>query len=238
MSDDGLRFERRDTPAPPEGPGRRDWRLPALIGVAVAAVLGVALALWARPNIEAGKRLGDTTAAEVNAAVPIEIAPGAPSTPGGTSRPGDKLEVLPPDMASAANARAPVVPDQPAPSAEGSGAPTATIVPGAPQAPLQPAPQTYAAAGRCAGAASLADEMVCQDPRLAAADREMSRALRRAMDAGAPPDELRAEQRDFAAIREDAARHSARALASAYAQRIDELNALAQQAGEDEGPRD
>ncbi|WP_374534206.1 hypothetical protein, partial [Phenylobacterium sp.] len=79
----------------------------------------------------------------------------------------------------------------------------------------------------CAAPRSLADEMTCADPALAAADRQMARAFRRAVRAGAPYGELRAEQNDFMAMREDAALRSPRALARLYDQRIDDLNAIA-----------
>jgi uncharacterized protein len=75
--------------------------------------------------------------------------------------------------------------------------------------------------------------MVCEDPDLAAADRELNQAYRRALRSGAPVDQLRDEQRDWLAIREDAARHSPRALANVYEQRIDDLNEIA-----DDGPGD
>jgi uncharacterized protein YecT (DUF1311 family) len=75
----------------------------------------------------------------------------------------------------------------------------------------------------CAAAGTAAEQMVCGDPELAAADRRMNRAYRAALDAGAPEDQLRSEQQDWLGIREDAARHSRRAVASIYEQRIDEL---------------
>jgi len=79
----------------------------------------------------------------------------------------------------------------------------------------------------CADTRSLADEMTCSDPGLTAADRQMVRAFRRAVRAGAPYGQLRAEQNDWMAMREDAALRSPRALARLYDQRIDDLNALA-----------
>jgi len=72
--------------------------------------------------------------------------------------------------------------------------------------------------------------MVCADPALASADRQMARAYQRALRAGAAPGELRQEQRDWMAIREDAARQSPRALAQIYDQRIQELNQIADRA--------
>jgi uncharacterized protein len=100
--------------------------------------------------------------------------------------------------------------------------------PPADEAPAQP---TLRASFDCTTARSGAERMVCSDAELAAADREMARAYRRAMLSGLmPPQELRAEQRDWMDIREDAARRSPRAVASIYGQRIDELNQMADEA--------
>jgi uncharacterized protein YecT (DUF1311 family) len=79
----------------------------------------------------------------------------------------------------------------------------------------------------CSGARGRAAQMVCADPELAADDRELNRAYRRALRSVSSPEQLRAEQRDWLAIREDAARRSPRAVASIYEQRIDELNRIA-----------
>jgi uncharacterized protein len=71
--------------------------------------------------------------------------------------------------------------------------------------------------------------MVCEDPGLARADRRLQRAYERALRTGSvPPRELRDDQRDWLAIREDAAHRSPAAVRSVYEQRIDELNALAE----------
>jgi len=70
--------------------------------------------------------------------------------------------------------------------------------------------------------------MVCSDPRLAEADRRMSSAYQAALAAGAPLEDLRSEQADWLAIREDAARHSKRAVMNIYEQRTEELEALAE----------
>jgi uncharacterized protein len=68
--------------------------------------------------------------------------------------------------------------------------------------------------------------MVCGDPRLAAADQQMSRAYAAALAAGEPEEELRSEQADWLEIREDAARYSNRAVLNIYEQRTRELEAL------------
>jgi len=61
----------------------------------------------------------------------------------------------------------------------------------------------------------------------------MARAYRRALGSGVDPQDLRQEQRDWVAIREDAARHSQQALADVYDQRIRELNAIGDSAPEE-----
>ena len=80
--------------------------------------------------------------------------------------------------------------------------------------------------------------MVCEDPALTATDRELNRAYRRALRSGTAPSALRADQRDWLAIREDAAHRSRHALESVYRQRIEELNALAENPGaeDDDSP--
>jgi uncharacterized protein len=76
--------------------------------------------------------------------------------------------------------------------------------------------------------------MVCSDPGLAAADREMARAYRRAIDAGMDPADLRQEQQDWRAVREVAARQSRRSVAEIYDQRIHELDRMATDAAASE----
>jgi uncharacterized protein len=69
--------------------------------------------------------------------------------------------------------------------------------------------------------------MVCRDPGLAAMDRSMKQAYAAAVAAGAPTDELAADQEDWLEVREEAATYSRRAVADIYRQRIDELDAMA-----------
>ena len=85
----------------------------------------------------------------------------------------------------------------------------------------------------CRRAASYAEEMVCSDPALAAADRHLARAYQRALRLGVPYDLLQAEQNNWMAIREEAARRSPRAVAGVYDQRIEQLNAMARGEGPD-----
>lgn len=206
------------------------------VGGGAALAIGLALGLWARPELGAS---GDTDAAEhLAAAVPIEVD--RPAPPARTPTAGGKLEVLPPDMAAASRPTAPVPqadpsvatfdlpppPPAPAPPAVIRASPTPLASPMASPAVAGGPPPSGRSAAACGGA-GLADQMVCDDPDLAAADREMRGAYRRALRSGASPGALRADQQDWMSIREDAARHSRRALAEVYAQRIDELNAAA-----------
>ncbi len=80
----------------------------------------------------------------------------------------------------------------------------------------------------CADARGVGEQLVCGDPQLVAADRRMARAYSRAQRAGVPREVLRDEQGDWLALREDAARRSPQAVADLYEQRIDDLNAQAQ----------
>jgi uncharacterized protein YecT (DUF1311 family) len=185
------------------------------------------------------------------ARVPIAIHPAPPAPV--PQAPG-KLETLPPEMASASQA-----PGRPAEAAAAESAaheaedededkPTVEV-----EAPPQPQPQPpaqFAAAAPpiaapapaprlrasfdCATAHPGAEQLICSDPELAAADREMYRAYRRALRADVDP-YLPQEQRDWIGIREDAARHSRRAVVQVYDQRIQELNHLAEGYG---GPPD
>jgi uncharacterized protein YecT (DUF1311 family) len=218
-------------------------------GAGAAIVLGVGAGLLVRPNID------NTDAAGAKGpAVPIEVTRPPPEPV-----PAGKLQVLPPGAEAAARA-APVEtypapaqqvevpgPPPPLPRVEGSvPAPFARYPSLAPPPAVRAGPLSAPPPGRVAdacAAGSPAEQMVCADPRLAAADRDLDRAYRRAMAAGVSPQMLRSEQRDWLAIREDAARRSPRAVANIYAQRIDELNAMADDArerggGEDEGPGD
>jgi uncharacterized protein YecT (DUF1311 family) len=218
---------------PPAPPRRRPSPLVLLLGVAGALTLGVLFGLWARPELLVGARPMASavpphtpSGPEGAGQVPLVVAPPARTDP--PPRAPDRLQTLPPEMAAAAPA--------PSPTPDVSGAePTAPPEPDAAEAP--PAPR-YAASFDCATARPGAEEMVCEDPALAAADRRMARAYRRAMGSGVDPEDLRQEQRDWTAIREDAAMRSRQALAQVYDQRIAELNRIADEApGPFDGPQ-
>lgn len=77
----------------------------------------------------------------------------------------------------------------------------------------------------CRFARTRAELMVCEDPRLAAADRRLAAAYRRAMDSGVPSGRLRRQQDRWLAARERAA-VSPEAVHMVYQQRIAELESL------------
>jgi uncharacterized protein YecT (DUF1311 family) len=174
----------------------------------------------------------DALASGDQARVPVVVAPVAPPAP--PPRAPGRLQTLPPDMAAAAGGQTP-------PPQTASNAPDdAAARPPEPAAAAEPNPEPppaapYRTSFDCGTARPGAEEMVCEDPALAAADRRMARAYRHALDAGADPDALRHDQREWAAVREDAAFDSPGALAQVYAQRIRELNQIADSAGADQG---
>jgi uncharacterized protein YecT (DUF1311 family) len=232
-------------PAPPPEraePKRKVSDLQVLIGGGAAVIIGLAAGLWARPSLFSPEPAPAKPAA---AAPRLEVAqlPPAPPPP----VPADKLEVLPPDMAAAgasgaggrAQLEAAPPPDEP-PDAPARPSPApAEIAPAPPVIAASPPPVAAPAQTAridCAAAGGLADQMVCADPGLRDADREMTRAYRRALRVAPSPGALRADQRDWLAIREEAAHHSQRALAQVYQQRIDELNDAAYEDGDAPDP--
>ena len=165
------------------------------------------------------------------AAAPIPAQPAQPPTQLSERVPGEAAPVLAPPSQPISRRlgeitpSAPVAPPQQFSGQRYVGQPYASRpYAGSPPAGADPA---------CSGARGRAAQMVCADPELAAADRELNRAYRRALRSVGAPDQLRADQRDWLAIREDAARRSPRAVANVYDQRIDELNQIA----DDDGPR-
>lgn len=225
--------------APPPPSGKRPGgRGPLLVGAAVLIALGVGAAVMARGGLPGGAA-GDARKMDIV----MGERPPEPKLP----PVGEKLETLSPQ--TVARAELPPAQAQLPPEPVMGEPPLPPQAREAPQAPEPPWPQAPRRAPRppepppapvareptpfvvvgvdCADTRSLADEMTCSDPGLTAADRQMVRAFRRAVRAGVPYGQLRAEQNDWMAMREDAALRSPRALARLYDQRIDDLNALA-----------
>ncbi|MET3526377.1 lysozyme inhibitor LprI family protein [Phenylobacterium koreense] len=213
-------------------------------GVALACVLGVGLGLAARPQILT-RAIAALAPAAQNDERRLELQMAEPPPePKFAERP--PLETLSPETLEAGQqAAAPTAPigppevlapaaPEPAPAFEPppvAEPPWPPEPPRARQAPRPPVAREPAQAIRpsfdCRRAESLAEELICTDAVLAAADRHMARAFDRAVRSGVPLRQLQAEQRDFMAMREDAAQRSPQALASLYDQRIADLNAMA-----------
>lgn len=226
-----LRFDGRPPPAP-----RRSRKPLILAGVAGALGLGVLVGLMARPQLVTDREtrpmapVATASTGEMEIAVAPELPPPAPPAPVDDA----PLEVLPPEYASAAQARAAeasarapvIVPSAPTPAVV---TPPPRVEAAPPVVAVAPPPprRTERPSFNCAYAGTRAERMVCDDPELAAADRRLARAFRQATESGVPYRALRAEQDDWLAIREDAARRSPAAVASVYEQRIEELNAMA-----------
>jgi uncharacterized protein YecT (DUF1311 family) len=195
---------------PPPAPSRlsrpRASRKLLFGGVAAAATLGLVLGFAARPNLvqPASKPAPMQPVARASTeTLDIEInKPVILPAP----KPTGRLEVLPPDLARSAPRRV-------AASAQVEARPDADP------------------ASDCRALGSAAEQLVCEDPALSRADWRLQQAYDRALRSGAmPARDLRDEQQDWMAIREDAARRSPFAVRRLYEQRIEELNALVEEA--------
>jgi uncharacterized protein YecT (DUF1311 family) len=219
-----LTLARDEAPPAPAGPGRK-----ALLGgVALACVVGIGLGVLARPQlaVDAPKPAAmQPSAKTAERQMDIVIGEPAPEPPVAKSTP---LEVMSPELAQAAAATMPPAAPHPEPE-------VAETDPPAPEfAETRPEPvRLEQASFDCRRAETYAEEMVCSDPALAAADRHLARAYQRALRLGAPYDLLRAQQDDWLAVREEAARRSPRAVAALYDQRIEQLNAMVRGPGPD-----
>ena len=200
--------------------GERSGLVAAVGGALVA---GLTLGIWIGPTLRP---------VETVAAAPAVLA----SLPEAPALPTPRLGHAPPDRAMiAAQALFPslgrIHPDPtPAPR---KARPVATKTRHAPASPRpkatarpEPEPALAEQIG-CKPAASRLQVTLCADGTIAAADQDMKRAYQRALKSGAPVKVLRAQQDDWQAASETAAARSPGELASAYRQRIDELNALA-----------
>jgi uncharacterized protein YecT (DUF1311 family) len=87
-----------------------------------------------------------------------------------------------------------------------------------------------AATGRCATVRGWTNHLVCRDPQLAAQDARLAQALASAAKAGVPVDDLQDGQATWLAQRNAAAHRSRAEVSSAYRQRIEEVESLANQA--------
>jgi uncharacterized protein YecT (DUF1311 family) len=109
--------------------------------------------------------------------------------------------------------------DLPAPAKQTAAAASLQIT----TLPAAVATAKVAAAPSCAPGGGKADQMVCADPGLTAADHDLRKAAERAVNAGGDPDQV-----DWLVTREAAARRSPQALKDAYQRHIAELEGLAE----------
>ena len=191
-------------------------------GVVVACVVGLGLGYAARPKLAIGgppPSAAPPAAKSAERQMAIEMAQPPPEAPAPKSSP---LEVMSPELVRAAAANVPPPTSQ-----------IADIDAPAPDVNESDRPGREQASFDCRRAASYAEEMVCSDPALAAADRHLARAFQRAVRLGVPYDLLQAEQNNWMMAREEAARRSPRAVAGVYDQRIEQLNAMARGEGPD-----
>lgn len=207
---------------------RRRTRL--LIGGLVALPLGAALGYLARLDPETFRTAGPVAAVpgmplvvEVRRSEATAMAAPTPVTQSPeTPLPNSPDFALPPPP--------PPLPPLPPPRRQITAAPP-PVLEGArvtPEArPPRPSVQGVSPSFNCRFAQSSAEQMVCGDPELAAADRRLANAFEQAIAAGVSRRALRGEQDDWLQIREDAARESPRAVRQVYEQRIAELLAIA-----------
>lgn len=251
---DGPPPSHADAPLPlTREPRRRPRRKSLLVGLAMAVGLGAVLGLIAQPELvgEPQKMQPARPPAEAEAVTVPQMQVMVRDNPEGEAplaAPDDGgrgLASAPPPQADAApRAAAEAAPPVLAPPAEVAIAPQPRAAPAPPAARQtpQPPPRLVERGERppppvrpsfdCRYAGSLSEDMVCADPQLADADRRMAQAYERAIAAGVPRRYLRAEQDDWLAIREQAARRSPRAVADIYEQRTAELNDMALEARE------
>lgn len=209
----------------------RRWRTRLLMGGVVALPLGALLGYLAQPDFGAPQRAMPAAAAprmplmlEVRRSDPVAPVAGAATVRGVDtppeigSNPGlpPPPPPLPPALRSSPAVAPPIARADPDASATGS-----VLGPGPGAGP----------SFNCRYARSGAEQMVCREPQLAAADRRLNDAFEQAIAAGAPRRMLRLEQDDWLQIREDAARMSPRAVGQIYEQRIGELLEMARNPG-------
>ena len=148
----------------------------ALIGgVVTACLVGAGLGFAAKPHIVTNApRPAATTTPPKDAAGQMDIVMAQPPPPEPAPK-SSPLEVMSPDLARAAAASAPATPAEPV-----------ELDAPAPEAAQRRPERREDASFNCEQAASYAEEMVCSDPALAAADRHLARAYQRALRLGVP----------------------------------------------------
>lgn len=231
-ADDPLTWETREAY---DEPASRGLGRAAAVALVVMLAAGVAFALtrgWtSRPSAATPSAAPAIAPALRPEAAPVEVAanqePAPPAAPAQPITPDASPTARPttPAARPVEVAKAPprfVAPEVSSDASASQPAPAAVARPAAGSASIRPSFD-------CERAQTPAQDMVCSDPRLAAADLRMSRAYAAALAAGGATAELRSEQADWLEIREDAARYSNRAVLNIYRQRTQELEAMVEE---------
>ena len=218
-------FPERLDREPPRRPPPRCVRMPGkgviVAGILLACLLGLVGGYAMRPALK-----DDLGPGKPHRIVPL---PREPQGLGIQVLPGPAV-VQPQDTPVDAEAPPPDLSD-PAPASEEA----ARNAPPAPAQVAEPSPPEVSPPARvavrpsfdCRYARSPAEQLVCGDPQLAAADRRLARAYREALDAGVPRQILDRQQAAWMAAREDAARFGPAAVADVYGERTAELQGMA-----------
>ena len=197
---------------------RYDAKLAIALSVAGALGLGMGIGVWMSPLLGDSNPFlaprAETAPLAMSVILPSTTAPATPDVAPAA------VESLPEEPAISEAAAAPAIPE---PTARAADPPRRVKV----AAVRAKAPTPTRTAGGCSPDGSRAKVTLCADPGIAAADHDMERAFQRALRSGAPVKVLRADQDAWLNLREKAARRSPGDLAEAYAQRVSDLNALA-----------
>ncbi len=231
----GLRLQPSD-PDPVSPAPRGGRRGLILAGSAGACLLALALALGAGLASRQGEPPSGPV--EFGPRMKVVVAPERPVALAPAVKASERLEVLSPAALAVAPSPAAVSPSAEAPRLASAAPAPVRIMPVPAPPPREiasdpPAQSGGRQAAHCDAPRSRAEDVVCADPELLAADRRMARAFRAAARSGVDVRQLRDEQNDWLDIREDAAGRSPRAVAQIYDQRIEELEAMAADASPD-----
>jgi len=201
--------------APLDDPEEEGSTAPALILLLAGTLaVGLALGLWLRPTVD--RAFGHAASAPAPVAVasvtpappPIDTSAIEGPAPAKQTAAAMSLQITPSPARAEATPRAPDAAPAPAKAADKAATKATAKV---------------AAVPSCAPGGSKADQMVCADPALSAADHDLRKAAERAASAGGDPDQV-----DWLVTREAAARRSPQALKEAYQRRTAELEGLAE----------
>lgn len=205
------------------------WGRRLLTGVLVAVPLGVVLGYMAQPHLEVKAPARPPTPVVQRPAAPWDLGAGAatPATNVAAEAPQAETDGAadqfalppPPPPLPPLPRRAAVAPPQPVFAVSAAPPQSREVREEAPPGP------------DCRLAPSWADQMVCEDPELAAAERRLGDAFEQAVAAGITRRSLNREQRQWLRARDEAARDSRQAVRQVYEQRIAELLEIARDAG-------